>query len=103
MVECGFDSQRVHQRTVSRYLNRNIFYRRQARKKGLLNDKDKRLRLSYAREIITRVLCDHPDYYTNHVAFYLDAVSFVHKIDPRKAAIQPKSRVWRKVKGLPLL
>jgi hypothetical protein len=67
----------------------------QARKKGLLNDKDKRLRLSYAREM-TRVLRDHPDYYTNHVAFYLDAVSFVHKNDPRKAAIQPKSRVWRK-------
>ena len=95
MVECGFDSQRVHQRTVSRYLNRNGFYMRQARKKGLLNDKDKRLRLSYAREM-TRVLRDHPDYYTNHVAFYLDAVSFVHKNDPRKAAIQPKSRVWRK-------
>ena len=43
-----------------------------------------------------RVLRDHPDYYTNHVAFYVDAVSFVHKSDPRKAAIQPKSWVWRK-------
>ena len=68
---------------------------RQARKKGLLNDKDKRLRLSYAREM-KRVLREHPDYYTNYVAFYLDAVSFVHKNDPRKAAVQPKSRVWRK-------
>ena len=29
------------------------------------------------------------------MAFYLDAVSFVHKNDPRKAAMQPKSRVWR--------
>lgn len=36
-----------------------------------------------------------PDFFSNHVAFYLDAVSFVHKNDPRKAAIQPKSRVWR--------
>ena len=95
MVECGFDSNRAHPRTISRYLNRNGFYMRQERKKGLLNDKDKRLRLSYAREM-KRVLREHPDYYTNYVAFYLDAVSFVHKNDPRKAAVQPKSRVWRK-------
>ena len=51
MVECGFDSNRAHPRTISRYLNRNGFYMRQERKKGLLNDKDKRLRLSYAREM----------------------------------------------------
>ena len=100
MIECGFDSNRVHPRSISRYLNRNGFYMRQARKKGLLNDKDKRLRLSYAREM-KRVLRELPDYYTNHVAFYLDAVWFVHKNDPRKAAVQPKSRVWRKKgKGL---
>ncbi|CAB4014237.1 Hypothetical predicted protein, partial [Paramuricea clavata] len=37
-----------------------------------------------------------PDFYTTHLAFYLDGVSFIHKNDPRKAAIQPKSRVWRK-------
>ena len=67
---------------------------RQAKKKGLLNNKDKRLRLSYAPEV-KRVLRQLPDYYTNHVAFYLDAVSFVHKNDPRKAAVQPKSRGWR--------
>ena len=42
-----------------------------------------------------RVLRELPDYYTNHVAFYLDAVSFVHKNDPRKAAVQLKSRGWR--------
>ena len=65
---------------------------RQARK---LNHQDKRLRLSYAREM-KRVLCELPDYYTNHVAFYLDAVSFVHKNDSRKAEVQPKSRVWRR-------
>ena len=98
MVECGFDSNRVHPRTISRYLNRNGFYTRQERKKGLLNNKDKRLRLSYAREM-KRVLRELPDYYTNHVAFYLDAVSFVHKNDPRKAAVQPKSRGWRNKGG----
>ena len=64
---------------------------RQARKKGLLNDKDKRLRLSYAREM-KRVLREHPDYYTNYVAFYLDAVSFVHKNDPRKGGSSTKKK-----------
>ena len=95
MVECKLDSKQVHQRTVSRYLNKNGFYMRQARKKGRLNDKDKRVRLCYARQM-KRVSRDYPDYYTNHVAFCLDAVSFVHKNDHRKAAVQPKSRVWRK-------
>ena len=41
MIECGFDSKQVHQRTISRYLNRNGFYLRQTRKKGLQNKKDK--------------------------------------------------------------
>ena len=74
MVECGFDSNRVHPRTISRYANRNDFYMRQARKQEILNDKDKQLRLSYAREM-KRVLCELPDYYTNHMAFYLDVSS----------------------------
>ena len=95
MVECGFDSARVHQRIISWHLNRNGFYMRPARKKRLLKDKDKRLTLSYARQM-KRVLRDRPDFYTNHVAFYPDAVLFVHKNDPRKAAVQSKSRVFRK-------
>ena len=47
--ECGFDPKTVHRRTISRYLNNNGFKLRQARKKGLLNENDKRLRTSYAR------------------------------------------------------
>ena len=92
--ECGFDPKTVHRRTISRYLNNNGFKLRQARKKGLLNEYDKRLRTFYARGM-RKILRAEPHFFTNHVAFYLDAVSFVHKNDPRKAAIQPKSRVWR--------
>ena len=92
--ECGFDPKIVHRRTISRYFNNNGFKLRQARKKGLLNENDKRLRTSYARGM-RKILRAQPHFFTNHVAFYLDAVSFVHKNDPRKAAIQAKSRVWR--------
>ena len=41
------------------------------------------------------VLKKYPNYFTNHAVFYLDGVSFIHKPDPLKAAVQPKSRVWR--------
>lgn len=95
MTECGFVANTIHPRTISRYLNKHGFRFRQARKKGLLNESDKRLRTSYARKM-KFILQTQPDFYTNHLAFYLDAVSFIHKNDPRKAAIQPKSRVWRK-------
>ncbi len=95
MAECSLHSKHVHERTISRYLNRHGFRFRQARKKGLLNVNDKRLRSSYARKMKV-VLIQEPHFYTEHFAFYLDGVSFIHKNDPRKAAMQPKSRVWRK-------
>ena len=95
MADCGLDSKHVHERTVSRYLNRHGFRFRQARKKGLLNANDERLRSTYARKMKV-VLSKEPQFYTEHLAFYLDRVSFIHKNDPRKAAMQPKSRVWRK-------
>ena len=95
MAECSLHSKHVHERTISRYLNRHGFRFRQARKKGLLNVNDERLRSSYARKMKV-VLIQEPHFYTEHLAFYLDGVSFIHKNDPRKAAMQPKSRVWRK-------
>ena len=95
MAECGLDSKHIHKRTIARYLNRHGFRFRQARKKGLLNANDERLRSTYARKMKV-VLSREPQFYTEHMAFYLDGVSFIHKNDPRKAAMQLKSRVWRK-------
>ena len=92
--ECGFDQSVVKRRTVSRYLNNNGYKYMQARKKGLLSENDRKLRLSYARTVKT-TLKSSPDFHTNHVAFYLDGVSFVHKNDPLRVATQPRSRVWR--------
>ena len=95
MEECDLDSKHAHERTISRYLNRHGFRFRQARKKGLLNANDERLRSTYARKM-KFVLSKELQFYTEHLAFYLDGVSFICKNDPRKAAMQPKSRVWCK-------
>ena len=95
MADCGLDSKHVHERTVSRCLNRHGFRFRQARKKGLLNANGERLRSTYPRKRKV-VLSKEPQFCTEYLAFYLDGVSFIHKNDPRKAAMQPKSRVWLK-------
>ena len=94
IVESGLDATKYCRRTVSRFLNKKGYKLRQARKKGLLSEKDLRIRRQYARNM-KNVLKKYPNYSTNHVGFYLDGVSFIHKSDPLMAAVQPKSRVWR--------
>lgn len=93
--DAGIDPSIAHRRTITRYLNKWGFYFMQSRKKGLLTEKDKMLRLKHARTM-KRVLKEYPDYYKNHISFYLDGVSFVHKFNPMRDATKPKARVWRK-------
>lgn len=93
--EAGIDPTIAHRRTFTRYLNNWGYHFLQSRKKGLLSDKDKELRLRHARTM-KRVLQVYPDFYTDHIAFYLDGVSFVHKFNPMSEAAKPKARVWRK-------
>ena len=38
---------------------------------------------------------DSPDFFTQHIAFYLDGVSFVHKYNPMNEDEKPKARIWR--------
>ncbi len=95
LIEAAGLQGAVKRRTVSRYLNSSGYRFLQARKKGLLNDEDKCKRLRYAQKM-ARVLETYPDFYTEHVAFYLDGVSFVHKFNPLNEAQRPKTRVWRK-------
>lgn len=92
--ESGLDPNIAKRRTISTYLNRLGYRHFQARKKGLLNNSDKKLRIKYARRA-KKILKKSPNFYTKHVSFYLDGVSFVHKYNPFNTAIQPKSRVWR--------
>ena len=93
--EAGIDPNVAHRWTFFRYLNfcRNHFL--QSHKKGLLSDKDKDLSLKHAR-VVRGILKDSPDSFLQHIAFYLDGVSFVHKYNPMNEAERPKARIWRK-------
>ena len=93
--EAGLLSNNLHRRTYSLYMNRLGYKFLNARKKGLLTEKDKKKRMKYARDMLHK-LRDEPKFYCDHVAFYLDGVSFVHKCNPHLDALSPKARVWRK-------
>ena len=83
----------VTDRTVRRLLKRNGYFFLQARKKGLMSQKDKDQRVEFARKIQAEY---SPSVWTDSVAFYLDGVSFVYKTNPLDQARAPKGRVWRK-------
>lgn len=95
MKESGFTIQQACERTFSRCLNENGYYFLQARKKGMLNEKDKRQRFKYAKQM-KRQLSSNPNFWKEDIAFYLDGVSFVHKRNPLNNSASPKARVWRK-------
>ena len=95
----GLSLQTASVRTYSRYLNDVGFFFLQARKKGLLTEK-KKLRLQFARKM-ERYEKENAHFWANKIAFYLDGVSFIHKCNPKSAAMAPKARVWcRKSEGL---
>ncbi|CAB3978823.1 Hypothetical predicted protein [Paramuricea clavata] len=93
--ESGLDPSIAKRRTISLYLNRAGYHHLQARKKGLLSESDKKIRTKYARNA-KKLLKDSPKFYTHDISFYLDGVSFVHKYNALKTALQPKSHVWSK-------
>ena len=95
LVQCGLNAVSVHQRTISRYLNQFGYKYLQARKKGVLTENDWKRRRVYTRKM-KKIPEVSPDFYTNHIAFFLDGVSFVHKYNAENVARQPKARVWRR-------
>ena len=73
-----------------------------ARKKGLLSENDRNLRIQFARKM-KHVVAQNRHFWTHEIGFYLDAVSFVRKYNPQSAANINRSRVWRqKSEGLNL-
>ena len=93
--EGGCSIQEAHRRTFSRFLNEKGYGYLIARRKGTVSEKDRRIRLQYARKM-KRELSRNPDFFKHDIAFYLDGVSFVHKHNPLQAAAGTKSRIWRK-------
>ena len=89
----GLSSLNNSLRTVQRVLNRHGYFYLQARKKGLMNAKDMRLRVRFARQMKTEY---NENIWKRGIAFYLDGASFVHKYNPMDQARAPRTRVWRK-------
>ena len=94
-LKSGLSLEMASRRTFSRYLNEEGYSYLQARKKGLLSENDRKLRLRFAREMKRKVR-QNPDFWTNEVAFFLDGVSFIHKYNPQSSASRSKARVWRR-------
>lgn len=93
--EAGLNPTLLHRRTYTKYLNAMGFKFLQARKKGLLSDEDKKRRYHHASSM-RKTLRDIPDFYENHISFYLDGVSFIHKFNPMRDACQTKSQCTAK-------
>ena len=87
-VEC-----RVSDETVRRVLRSSGLRYRHARKKGLLTQKDLKVRLAFARKVRRKL---NPNIWTHGICFYLDGVSFTHKYNPSDQARAPKTTAWRR-------
>jgi len=90
-LEAGVTHVSIH--TVRRVLKKNKYHYLQSRKKGLLTPKDRLLRLRFAKTTIK----EKPrNFWTDHVAMYLDGTSFAYKGNPHDQARSPRSMAWRK-------
>lgn len=88
----GIDINRASYRTFVRYIRKLGYGFYNSRKKGVLTRNDLKKQRKFARPMLKKP----GDYWTKHVAFYLDGVSFVYKRNPLSDAAKPKGRVWRK-------
>lgn len=91
----GMDFQNCSYSTYRRVLHEEKYAYRQTRKKGILNEADKRKRLVFARKC-KNILKDDDVFFKESITMYLDGVSFVFKTNPMGEAMRPKARVWRK-------
>ena len=98
MSRAGISPKHVSNRTVRRLLQRKDYHFLQARKKGLLSEKDSTKRLKFAKQMRKDY---SKDVWKDIVAFYLDCVSCWYKRNPADQASVPYSCIWcKKCKGL---
>ena len=95
VAESGLSLNMASRRTFSRILNENGYGYFQRRKKGLLSEKDRKIRKNFGHKI-KKELKRNSNFWKNEVAFYLDGESFVHKYNPMSNAASSNSKVWRK-------
>ena len=94
--QAGVSPRHVSFRTVQRFLRSQGYKYLHACQKGLLTDKDLKKRLKLARKIKREY---NDSLWTEQIAFFLDAVSSIHKFNPAHQARAPQGCIWRKETG----
>ena len=97
MNEANISESNVSVRTVARFLNSKGYFYLPARKKGLLTNNDKNLRVAFAKKVREEY---NKELWTQKIPFYLDGVAFEHKTNPLDQARAPTGRIYRKKSGL---
>ena len=101
-LEGSFSSRRVathagitnvSNRTVRRCLNNAGYGFYQSRKKGLMNEKDREVRVKFCKKI-KQLKCI--DFWKKYISMYIDGVGFEFKTKPLDQAKAPMAREWRK-------
>ena len=77
--QSGLLSREISYRTIYREVKAADFNFLPARKKRVVTNRDRRKRKAVAREC-KKLLSTSPNFFTRSIAFYLDGVSFVHKL-----------------------
>jgi len=81
-------------RTVHRALKNDLGVQYlNTRQKGILSDKDRKLRVDFCKRCL-RLVGDK--LWLEGISFYYDGVSFYHKNNPFSDAVAPKAKIWRK-------
>ena len=96
MQQAGVSPRHASFRIVQRFLRSQGYKHLQACQKGLLTDKDLKKRLKFAQKIKREY---NDNLWTEQSAFFLDAVSFIHKVNPADQARAPQAasgeKKWR--------
>jgi hypothetical protein len=86
-------SETVSIRTVLRAMHSREYDYLNGRAKGVLTDKDRKIRLKFAKKVSKKLT---NEFWQQGISFYIDAVSFAHKNNPLIEARKPPTKMWRK-------
>jgi hypothetical protein len=93
MVNTGILPSMISECSLRRNLKQKGYGYRQSRKKGIISLHDLKLRRTFAKEMVRKY---PPQFWSDSVAFYLDAVTFVFKTNPFGQAQAAGGKTWRK-------
>ena len=86
-------SPEISDETVRRVMRAAGYKYSHSRKKGVLSRKDLKVRYAFAKKVRNLLA---PTVWTDGIAFYLDGVGFMHKVNPRDQSLAPRTMAWRK-------